>query len=61
MQAASIAALSLFAMAWSGTARAEPARPVKKAASVRLMGEILSNVAKTRAEISQTFARNSRG
>lgn len=26
----------------------------------KLMGEILSNVSKTRAEISMTFARNSR-
>jgi hypothetical protein len=29
-------------------------------ASLRLMGEILSNVSKTRSEISMTFARNSR-
>ena len=28
--------------------------------SFKLMGEILSNVSKTRAEISMTFARNSR-
>ena len=30
-------------------------------ANLKLMGEILSNVSKTRAEISMTFARNSRG
>ena len=29
-------------------------------ASLKLMGEILSNVSKTRSEISMTFARNSR-
>ncbi len=29
-------------------------------ASVKLMGEILSNVSKTRSEISMTFARNAR-
>ncbi|MBR1142069.1 hypothetical protein [Bradyrhizobium sp. AUGA SZCCT0431] len=29
-------------------------------ANLKLMGEILSNVSKTRAEISMTFARNSR-
>ena len=29
-------------------------------ASLKLMGEILSNVSKTRAEISMTFARNAR-
>ena len=28
--------------------------------SLKLMGEILSNVSKTRAEISMTFARNAR-
>jgi hypothetical protein len=28
--------------------------------SLKLMGEILSNVSKTRSEISMTFARNSR-
>jgi hypothetical protein len=28
--------------------------------SLKLMGEILSNVSKTRAEISMTFARNTR-
>ena len=28
--------------------------------SFKLMGEILSNVSKTRSEISMTFARNSR-
>lgn len=30
-------------------------------ASLKLMGEILSNVSKTRSEISMTFARNARG
>ncbi len=30
------------------------------ASGLKLMGEILSNVSKTRAEISMTFARNSR-
>jgi hypothetical protein len=30
------------------------------AAGLKLMGEILSNVSKTRAEISMTFARNAR-
>lgn len=30
-------------------------------ASLKLMNEILSNVSKTRSEISQTFARNARG
>lgn len=30
------------------------------AGGLKLMGEILSNVSKTRAEISMTFARNSR-
>jgi hypothetical protein len=29
-------------------------------ATAKLMGEILSNVSKTRAEISMTFARNAR-
>lgn len=29
-------------------------------ASLKLMGEILSNVSKTRSEISMTFAQNSR-
>jgi hypothetical protein len=29
-------------------------------ASLKLMGEILSNVSKTRSEISMTFARNAR-
>jgi hypothetical protein len=29
-------------------------------ANLKLMGEILSNVSKTRSEISMTFARNSR-
>jgi hypothetical protein len=29
-------------------------------ASLKLMGEILSNISKTRAEISMTFARNAR-
>jgi hypothetical protein len=29
-------------------------------ASLKLMGEMLSNVSKTRAEISMTFARNAR-
>jgi hypothetical protein len=29
-------------------------------ASIKLMGEILSNVSKTRSEISMTFARNAR-
>jgi hypothetical protein len=29
-------------------------------ASLKLMGEILSNVSKARSEISMTFARNSR-
>lgn len=29
-------------------------------ASLKLMGEMLSNVSKTRSEISMTFARNSR-
>ena len=29
-------------------------------ASLKLMGEVLSNVAKTRSEISMTFARNAR-
>jgi hypothetical protein len=28
--------------------------------SLKLMGEILSNVSKTRSEISMTFARNAR-
>jgi hypothetical protein len=28
--------------------------------SLKLMGEMLSNVSKTRSEISQTFARNAR-
>ena len=30
-------------------------------ASLKLMGEMLSNVSKTRSEISMTFARNARG
>ena len=30
-------------------------------ASIRLMGELLSNVSKTRSEISMSFARNIRG
>jgi hypothetical protein len=30
-------------------------------AGLKLMGEILSNVSKTRSEISMTFARNARG
>lgn len=30
-------------------------------ASLKLMGEVLSNVGKTRAEISMTFVRNVRG
>jgi hypothetical protein len=29
-------------------------------ASLKLMGEILSNISKTRSEISMTFARNAR-
>jgi hypothetical protein len=29
-------------------------------ANLKLMGEILSNVSKTRSEISMTFARNAR-
>ena len=28
---------------------------------LKLMGEVLSNVSKTRSEISMTFARNARG
>jgi len=30
-------------------------------ANLKLMGELLSNVSKTRSEISMTFARNARG
>ncbi len=36
-------------------------RPKQEVRGGKLMGEILSNVSKTRSEISQTFARNSRG
>jgi hypothetical protein len=31
-----------------------------KGGNLKLMGEMLSNVSKTRSEISQTFARNAR-
>jgi hypothetical protein len=39
----------------------EPAPVVEKTlAELKLMGELLSNVSKTRSEISMTFARNAR-
>jgi hypothetical protein len=39
----------------------EPAPVVEETTvELKLMGEILSNVSKTRSEISMTFARNSR-
>jgi hypothetical protein len=36
------------------------AEEINSVAGGKLMGEILSNVSKTRSEISMTFARNSR-
>ncbi len=39
----------------------KPAPVQQQVSSQKLMGQMMSNVSKTRSEISMTFARNSRG
>jgi hypothetical protein len=43
-----------------GAPAPRPVLPAGSMGSYKLMGEILSNVSKTRSEISMTFARNAR-